>query len=175
MNTCIRFAPKKLPTEIEHSYYGRISAVDENGLFCIDQHFTASAATSLLVAPQLDDLVCFVEAGQGYYIVQILQRSEKASRQIDINLDQPLAISAPEVSLLGWNRTQLCSADQVSISAQHTWLSAAGSLVQQAQQLIVQSEQLTQNTSGIARSSAQQHIMTASEDVVIDGKRINMG
>ncbi len=174
MNTCIRFAPSKQPAPLQGNFSGVISAANDDGSWLIDEHFSAWQATSLLIKPAVGDTVAYVAVAERYFIVHILQRTE-GSENLEISTQQPLSIRAPQLDLLGWESIQLTSLQTISTACQHHALTASGSLVQQAHDVIQQAQHVTQTTTGIARHSAQQHIITASDDVQIDGKRINMG
>ncbi|ASP39837.1 hypothetical protein CHH28_14655 [Bacterioplanes sanyensis] len=175
MNTCIRFAPSPQPSRLESLYYGRINSHDSDGHWLIDGQFPAHTAPSLLVAPCIGDVVAYVEVEQRYVILHVLERQQQADDALTIAAQQPLRIEAPNIELMGWNQLSFTSLQRISMAGQHASISVSGSWVQQAEHCIQHAGHLTQTTSGIARCSAQQYIMTAEDDVCIDGKRINMG
>ncbi len=180
MTPCIEFPlhHQYQPTPLENAYSGVITAIDAgNDQWIIDQHFTAPTAVSLLRKPEAGDLVYFVRIGTEFFITQILQRqkSDNASRPLSLESDQPLYIHAPELKLSAWHTLELTSVNTLSVAAEQGSFCFSGTLIQQSENLIQQVGHMNLTARGLLRLNAKQQLITAEEDVRIDGKRINMG
>jgi len=178
MTPCIEFPFKYEPTPLENAYSGIVTAIDENNdSWIIDQHFPAQKAVSLLIKPEIGDLVYFIASNTQFFITQILQRpqSDNAPRALSLESDQPLHIHAPELRLSAWQTLELTSVNILSVAARQGSFCFSGALIQQSEDLIQQVGHMSLTARGLLRLNAKQQLITAEEDVRIDGKRINMG
>lgn len=176
MNNCLKFENKKRHqlTTVTH-YGGMITAYDsERNSYIVDHDYHAQCATSLLLKPAVGDQVVLIEMQEKYYICQILTQTSQAEELL-IESDKPVQWVAPKLKFSALQEVELISLNRLSFVSKHCMISIAGSLIQQTENLIQQVAHYSLAASGLLRLTGKQQIITAEEDVRIDGKRINMG
>ena len=142
--------------------------------YCIDEHLVANKADSLLLELQLGDEVLCFPGKHHWYICQLLHRCD-SDNPLTYQSQRPLHWQAPVVTLSASQHLNLVSGKRLSLWGEHVIVSACRSLIHTSSQLIQHVQQLTTQCKGLLQSSAKSQLMTAEEDVRIDGKRINMG
>ncbi len=171
----VKLAPidEAKPTPAQY-YHGVITGFDDvSHIWTIDQKFQAKRATSLLLKPSIGAEVSFVAGQNSYFILDVLE--QHGTSELLMESDKALHWCAPKISLTAWNDLEFSALKQIKLMGQHYSLSVAGTLVQQAQNLIQQAEHFSISAKGLLRLNAKQQIITAKEDLRLDGKRINMG
>ena len=161
------------PTPLQN-YIGRISDIDDSSKWLIDDQFSACCAAGLLVKPNIGDVVSFSMVEGQYYIIQIIKRQD-SSQDLVIESTSNINMLAPKMNFTALEDFEVTSFNNVSLIGNACVLSASESMVQNTQHLIQQASQHSLTVSGLYRVSSKQQIITAQEDVRIDGKRINMG
>ncbi len=175
MNTCVKLTPTVKPAPVSVNYGGELTGFDEVlQSWIIDGLFVANCAASLLVKPRKGDKVCFIEMDDRYYITQLLARAEPQA-EVLIESSVPLQMVAPELKLTAFNQLELVSLNRIAVMGKNYVVAAANSMIQQTEHLIQQVGQFSLTAKGLLRLNAKQQVITAEEDVRIDGKRINMG
>jgi hypothetical protein len=137
------------------------------------QSARAYTAVGLLVRPQVDDRVLLVQTPQGLVITQVLLRA--GSGPIHISSSRVLECIAPILRFKATEDIELVAARRLTFSGCDLVLGAARTLVQRAEHLLQMAGDFTLTARGLLRTSGGQQVMSAQEDVRIDGKRINMG
>jgi hypothetical protein len=179
MSNCIAFSRannnNRVKAAPELKYYsGVITAWDEQQQRCtVDNVADINIADSLLVKPEVGDVVAYINCSQGNFVIQILLQSNAVATHLSSSL--PLKINAPCISIAARDELDMVSLNRFSLVSKHGAISVAGTLVTCAESLVQQVNQLILNARGMLRMSAKQQVITAEEDVRIDGKRINMG
>lgn len=178
MNACVKIQPKivkPMPTLEAHTLYsGSITAIDLNShTWTIDHRIQAHCADSFLVKPNVGDIVSFIQRNDRYFIIQILQQS--AVDTLNLISTKPILMSAPVIKIHAKDLLECLSLNRLSLICQHGALSMACTLIVSAEHMIQTVGQLALNARGLLKLNGKQQIITADEDVRIDGKRINMG
>jgi len=128
----------------------------------------------MLVQPCVGDSVLCADTQNDLIVIQVLSRHTE-NRTLQINCERDIEMLAPRIKLSALDELELSSASKLSLLARDIVSGASRSLVQQARNLMQNAGNFSLTAKGILRSSAKQQLMTAEEDVRIDGKRINMG
>ncbi|WP_026971594.1 DUF3540 domain-containing protein [Aliagarivorans marinus] len=154
---------------------GVITALPDDGSanYLIDQHVHAELALSALVEPQLGDRVAYLGDESGCFVLHILKR--KSPQTLQLRSATPIAVHAPELTLSADKQLDLVSLNRFSLTGQHGVVSVSGTLVSCAEHMVKQVNQLMVTAKGLLRLSGRQQVITAEQDVRIDGERINMG
>lgn len=178
MNNCIAFertkSYPKIDESAEYQYrVGRVSTyLQESGQCVIDGNIQAQLADGLLVEPTEGDLVAYLRNNNLAFVLQILQQSQSTTH---LHSSKPLSIYAPKVKIAAGNELDLVALKSFSLVGKQGVISVAGTLVTCAEHLVQQVNQFMLHAKGMLRLSGRQQVITAEEDVRIDGKRINMG
>ena len=152
---------------------GKITQIDKENQFFFVNNISVTCASSLLIKPNVDDLVCFIKEQEQHYIIQILHSAQQ--QPVVMQSEQPIHFNAPAIRLQAWQDIELVSLNRLSMIAKHGTLSVASTLVMNAENLIQKVKQLSISVKGLLTMHGKQQVITAEEDVRIDGKRINMG
>lgn len=175
MNSCLKLTPVVKPMPIVSHYAGVVSGFDKSRqCWVIDELYLAVNAVSLLIKPEQGDKVCFIETDNEYYIIQILSRREERAAML-IESKVPLHWVAPSLQFTAFEKLELVSLNRLAVMGKNYILSATQSIVEQTENWIQRVGQGSVSARGILRLSGKQQVITAEEDVRIDGKRINMG
>ena len=178
MNNCITFERKLPQSNVkpnnQYQYHvGTISIYNRETEVClIDGHISAEVADGLLVAPHTGDLVAYLINENDAFLLQILRQTVDSTQ---IHCHKPLSIHAPKVNISANQKLDMVGLEGFSLVGKQGVISVAGSLVTCAEHLVQQVNQFMLNAKGMLRLSGRQQVMTAEEDIRIDGKRINMG
>jgi hypothetical protein len=152
---------------------GKITRIDKDNKIFFIKNTAIICASSLLIKPSIDDLVCFINEQDQYYIIQILHSAQQ--QPVVLQSEHPIHLNAPSVRLQAWQDIELVSLNRLSMIAKHGTLSVASTLIMNAESLIQKVKQLSISAKGLLTIHGKQQVITAEEDVRIDGKRINMG
>ncbi|WP_432453223.1 MULTISPECIES: hypothetical protein [unclassified Agarivorans] len=139
----------------------------------LDHDVEVVLAMSSLIQPVRGDLVAYLKTEAGCFLLHILQRNCEQVTQI--NSVHPIQLHAPKIVLSAEQELELLSLNRFSLTGQHGLISVSGTLVSCADFMVKQVNQLMVTAKGLLRLSGRQQVITAEEDVRIDGKRINMG
>jgi hypothetical protein len=176
MNNCIAFerhTAQHNPVESYHYKVGNVTAYCKEQNYCeINNDITAQVADGILLAPAKGDLIAYLSNGEACFVVQILKQTKKTA---DIHLSKPLSIQTPKLTMTASESLDLVALERFSLIGKQGVISVAASLVTCAEHLVQQVNQYMLNAKGLLRLSGRQQVITAEEDVRIDGKRINMG
>lgn len=155
-------------------YIANISDFDpKTGKCIVDQCTSAQLAAGLLVQPCVGDLVACVQTQGAIYVIQILQTMQ--DDKLQLSSVKPMFVNAPSISLMAEDELNMVSLNRFSLVGKHGVMSVAASLVTRAEYMIQNISEWMVTAKGMMRLSARQQVITAEEDVRIDGKRINMG
>jgi hypothetical protein len=175
MNSCLKLTPAVKPIPIATSFAGQVTGYDQqHNCWIIDELYLAPCAASLLVKPGEGDKVCFVQVEDDYYITQILSRKAQ-SEALLIETKVPLHLVAPAIQLTAFETLEMVSLNRIAVMGKNYILAAKQSVIQQTENWIQQVGQCSITAKGVMRLNAKQQVITAEEDVRVDGKRINMG
>lgn len=149
----------------------------------------ASRAFGCLVEPRVGDVVMLGEDDEGRsYILQVLERPTAPGQSQSAELSLPgcetLSLSSKELSIQGAKAVAVRSGGDLELASVGGTLrmvaadivsSAASSIVQLAQHWIGRAAQMSLDASALLRTHGRHHVMTASQEMRIDGERIHMG
>ena len=161
--------------EESHASYhlGQITELCENGDMCvINSSIYALVADGLLLSLRVGDLVAYLQGSQGVFVIQVVKQ-QGAERRIE--LDKKLHVSAHSICFAAEQDLELVSVNRLAMTARHGVISAAETLVSTAEHAIHQVAQFMVSAKGLLRLNGKNQLITAEEDVRVDGKRINMG
>lgn len=157
-------------------YTGSITHFDEDSKhWLLDDQFLGVAASSLILKLGIGDRVCFVEDDGQYYITQVLSQPLQDDNTLVFESEHAMEWRAPQLRFSAWKELEFMSLNRLSLVCKHGVVSSVNSLVMQAEQLIQHVTQFSVTAKGLLRLNGKQQLITAEEDVRIDGKRINMG
>ncbi|WP_018693804.1 DUF3540 domain-containing protein [Algicola sagamiensis] len=153
---------------------GTITSVNHEAKTClVDGRITCQIADGLMIQLHIGDWVACLNTGQSCFVIQILQYANRDA--VSIQSNQPIRISAPQVQIAARDELDLVSLNRFSLVGKHGVISVAATLVNQAEHFIQQMGEWIASAKGLIRVTGRQQVITAEEDVRIDGKRINMG
>lgn len=175
MTSPLKLANQAQPTPMPEVWMGEITGFDElQRRWLIDHQFTATPAMSLMVKLEPGDKVSFIQIEGTYVVTQILTRSDEQV-QTTLHSDKNVQWLVPKMSLKALESLEFVAANKITMTGKTLVQNAVTSLVQQSENLIQQVNQFSATARGLMRLSGKQQIITAEDDVKIDGKRINMG
>ncbi|GLX80362.1 hypothetical protein tinsulaeT_37020 [Thalassotalea insulae] len=175
MKSSLKLAQVKGPKAMPNSYIGKITAFDkQQQCWMIDNQFPAKKALSLLVNPELSDQVSFIELDEEFVITQLLTRAN-SQLQITMQSDKSVQWILPELSVKALDSLELVASNNVTLMANNLVQNGLNSLMQYSENLLQQANQFSATAKGVLRLNGKQQIITADDDVRIDGERINIG
>ena len=155
-------------------HVGVVTRIEQQNACCvIDQEVHGIIADGMLTRLSEGDTVAYLQSERGIFVLQLLKRADNESYQI--HLQQPLHIHAPSINLSAEKELQMVSLNRFAMIARHGVLSASETLVSTAEHAIHHVAQFLVSARGLLRLNARDQLITAEEDVRVDGKRINMG
>lgn len=157
--------------------------------FRTDRGTLVTRAFGCLVEPRVGDLVMVGEGGEaGGHVLQVIERPVAAGETSSADLSLPgceaLSLSAKEMALQGSKSVAVRSGGDVDVvstggtlrlAAADIVSSAARSMVQLAQHWMSRAAQISLDASALLRTHGRHQVMTASQEMRIDGERIHMG
>lgn len=149
----------------------------------------ASRAFGCLVEPRVGDLVMLGDDGDGgSYILSVVERptapGQRQSADLSVEGCETLSLSSRELSIQGSKAVAVRSGGDLELvslggalrmAAADIVSSAASSIVQLAQHWMGRAAQISLDASALLRTHGRHHVMTASQEMRIDGERIHMG
>ncbi len=138
------------------------------------QLLPAQLAESLLATPCAGDRVLCVDLEGDLIIVQILTRASNTEPLL-MTSSRTIEWVAPVLRFKAIRELELLSAKKLTLSACDLVLGASRTLVQQARHILQQANDYAVTAKGLLRLNGRQQVITAEQDVRIDGERINMG
>ncbi|MBJ7539995.1 DUF3540 domain-containing protein [Marinomonas transparens] len=163
------------PKAYAHLYCGKVTDASESGnLWQLDHDYWALPATGLLLTPDIGDQVTFIEVAGQYYISQILHRPD-TEQPLNFDSDRDIHWQAKNIHLTAREDVELVSLNRISMICKHGVLSMTDTLVAQAEHFVQKAAQLNISAKTLLRLHGKHQLITADEDVRIDGERINMG
>ena len=168
--------PRKNEAKPEPVSYqvGIVTQIDEPGRVCqIDHSVHGIIADGLLVSLEVGDTVACIHSPLGVFVIQ--QLIQHPTRLQQIKSRQELHICASSLRLQATDDMELVSLNRCSMVSKHTVISAAETLVTTAEHAIQSVSQFLLSVKGLLRMNGKSQVITAEEDVRVDGKRINMG
>lgn len=180
-----RSAPARATVELQ------LARVDEivGARFAVGGGSLVSRAVGCLVEPRVGDLVLIGGGERGRrYILVVVDRPGADGRGCSAELSvagcEELSLSAAQLSIQGAKKVAVRSGgdlDLVSIGgtlravAANIVHSAASSIVNLAQHWMGRATQMSLDASALLRTHGRHHVMTASQEMRLDGERIHMG
>ncbi len=171
--------------------YGRVTDCIEDGSYLIDNEYFAYRAIGCLIVPSKDDLVLIVrEKDTKAYLLNVLSRtrvnnnSESKPVELSIPGNEELLIRGERLNLHGKKSLDLSTLGSMSLSAclgplkitaKNCFTSVIETLVQIAKFSSLSAEQIIQKAGQTFKTQGRHQLISAQQDVKIDGERINMG
>ena len=166
---------KPEPPKLSYVHCGEITAVSgSDHQWQVDNSYSALSGTGLMLTPCVGDKVSFIESKGQYYILQVLYRPD-AEKPLSFETERDIDWQAPNVRFTVFDEMEFVSLNRISLMCKHGVMSMTNTLVTQAEHYIQKAAQLSITAKTLLRLNAKHQIITADEDVRIDGKRINMG
>jgi len=135
---------------------------------------SAVAADSLLVCPEVGDLVLCIEVDHQLFVSQVLKQARQKDSLV-IESSRPIEWVAPVLRFKALKEMELLSVNKLTISACDLICGASRTLLQQASHFIQNAKTYSLTTKGLMRLTGKQQVIIAEEDMRMDAKRINMG
>ncbi|MCG8632988.1 MAG: DUF3540 domain-containing protein, partial [Desulfobacterales bacterium] len=151
--------------------------------FMIDSVTEATQAFSCVVRPEKGDVAAYVRTPLKSYILGVLERDGDHA-DIQVNGAAELNIKARKMSLSASEEVEVRSLKSIRLTAYLGTLSLTGTnLVATVKESIIQSAKshintvinYTMNAKQLLRFHGRHQILTADEEIRMDGERINMG
>lgn len=175
MKSSLKLARQTRPASIPEIWVGEITSFDTKACnWIIDGQFAAKPAMSLMMKLEVTDKVAFIEVDGIYVVTQILIRSDETI-PTTLQSNRNVQWLVPKMSFKALESLEFMAANTITMTAKSLVQSAIASLVQQSENLVQQVNQFSATARGLMRLSGKQQIITAEDDVKIDGQRINMG
>ncbi len=139
-----------------------------------DSPVPANLACGMLVRPEPGDRVLCLETPEGLVVSQVIHRCRPESPLV---LGAPGTVEwvAPVLRIKAARELELTTAGRLSLFGDSLILGAARTLIQQASHMFQNAQEFALTVTGLLRTSGRHQVMTAEDDVRIDGKTINMG
>ncbi|RDU94748.1 DUF3540 domain-containing protein [Trinickia dinghuensis] len=163
----------------------RIIVALEQHAFLLNDGRMAHQALSCLIRPEVGDHVLVAACqNETIYILHILHRNEPHQVQLSVPGAHEVCVAQPQISLNAVDAIALRSLADVEVSAttgalslngRNLFATAQDSFVQNVGHFVGQAEHYLLEVRQLLRLHGQQAIVTAEEDVKVDGERISMG
>ncbi len=165
---------------------GVVTGAEAEGLFTVDHATRARQAFSCLITPEPGDTVLTArpESAKEAFILAILSRPQPRQARLALPENEALCLHGKRLSLLGQESVDIASLGELSLSAvlgvlsltsRNIFQTASESLIQNARNHIGRVHNFAMTAKQLLRLHGRQQIITADQDVRIDGERINMG
>ncbi len=163
---------------------GTITSEKGEGGFIIDDVIEAETAFSCIVRPETGDRIVYLKSANAVFITDILKRDQVCVADIQIKGVDELSIKSKKLNLVAGEQLNLKSLKTIDITAFLGVVSLTGmnlvttvkeSIIQNAASHITSVKNYTLNAKNLLRTHGKHHIMTADEEIRMDGERINMG
>ncbi|MCQ0029935.1 DUF3540 domain-containing protein [Burkholderia glumae] len=176
----------KLPPQLPlHLVEARVIVALEQHAYLLDDGRIAHQALSCLIRPEVGDHVLVATCrNDASYILHVLYRAETRQVQLSVPGAEELRVEQARIGLVA-NQTialhaladvEVTAATGVlSLTARNLFATAQESLVQNVGQFIGRAGHYLLEVSRLLRLHGQQAIVTAEQDVKVDGERISMG
>ncbi|WP_414445194.1 DUF3540 domain-containing protein [Burkholderia sp. 22PA0099] len=176
----------KLPPPLPlHLVEARIIVALDQHAFLLDDGRAAHQALSCLIRPEVGDHVLVATCRNATsYVLHILHRSEPHLVQLSVPGARELRIEQPRIGLAASDAITVQALTDVEISAatgalslnaRNLFTTVQESLVQSVGQFVGRAGHYLLEVSRVLRLHGQQAVVTADEDVKVDGERISMG
>ncbi len=165
-------------------YEGTITSDTGEGRFIIDGRVEAETAFSCIVRPECGDTIVYLKTDNAAYISAILSRPDDSPATIEIEGVKELSIKSKKLNLTAEEHLDLQSLKTIGITSFLGALTLTGmnivttvkeSIIQHATSHITSVKNYSLNAKNLLRTHGKHHIMTADEEIRMDGERINMG
>ena len=151
----------------------------------IDGELHCARATGCLLEPCVDDTVLCCETEDGSrYVLSVLFRRQATECRLSVDRAETVCLAARRLNISSTEEMNLSSLQHMRfnaalgtlhVHAQNLFSTVADTLVQTAQNYIGKMAQYSVSASGLLRQHGRHHVVTADQDVRIDGERITMG
>ncbi len=149
----------------------------------IDADIEARRAMSCLVEAEVGDRVLYVRDTTRAYVLAVLEGERPDAAAASLPNGGALTLSASRLALFAARgldvasrgKLSLRSTDTVEVNARDYLVTACQSLVQVARQYFSRARQISLEAQELLRSHGHHQVITATEDVKVDGERISMG
>ncbi len=176
----------KLPPPLPlHLVEARIIVALDRHAFLLDDGRAAHQALSCLIRPEVGDHVLVATCrNDTSYVLHVLHRTEPNLVQLSVPGARELRIEQPRIRLEASDAIALHALTDVEITAatgalslntRNLFATVQESLVQSVGQFVGRAGHYLLEVSQLLRMHGQQAIVTADEDVKVDGERISMG
>ncbi|AJK50070.1 DUF3540 domain-containing protein [Burkholderia plantarii] len=176
----------KLPPPLPlHLVEARVIVALEQHAYLLDDGRVAYQALSCLIRPEVGDHVLVATCpNDASYILHVLHRADAKQVQLSVPGAETLRVEQARIELAATESIALDSLADVEISAatgtlnlaaRNLFTTAQDSLVENVGQFVGRADRYLLEVSELLRLHGQQAIVTAEEDVKVDGERISMG
>ncbi len=156
-----------------------------DGAWQLDDGALAHIAVSCLVRPQIGDRVLTVACANGNrFVLAVLTRTENSAAHIEVAGVSELTLQAPRLAIQASETLSLQSlhdvdvtavAGDVAVSGRNVLTTVREALIDNARHYIAQLDTFAVQVKTLLRMHGQQAIVTAEQDVRVDGERISLG
>lgn len=173
--------PQPLPLALTEA---SIVVAIEPHAYLLNDGRIARQALSCLIRPEIGDHVLASACQHDTYILHILQRHGLRQAQLSVPGVSDLRIEQEQLSLMASDSIRLRALHDVEVSAasgvlslnaRNLFTTVQESLVQHAGHFIGKAGHYLLEVRQLLRLHSQQALITAEEDVKVDGERISMG
>jgi hypothetical protein len=168
----------------------QVAVTLDDHCYLLDDGRLARQAASCLLVPEPGDRVLSVASDEGeLYIVHVLDRADTGgSAETDASLNVPgarqLTIRQPRIALAATEQISIhalhdvdvtAATGNLSLNARNLFATVHDSLVQNVRHYIGKAEQYLLDARQLLKLHGGQTLVTAEQDVKVDGERISMG
>ena len=176
----------KPPTSLNPAWAEAQIAVmlDDHCYLLVDGRL-ARQAVSCLITPEPGDRILTVSCRDGdHYIVHVLNRVEDNAAELSVPGTQQLVIRQSHISMNATEKIALNALHDIditaatgvlSLNARNLFSTVHDSLVQNVRNYVGRAEQYLLDVRQLLKLNGQQTLITAEQDVKVDGERVSIG
>ena len=143
----------------------------------------ALRAAGCLLQPVKGDQVLCAITGDECFILSVLIRADGAESRINLDGKANLSIESEQLKIRGNKSVKIQSGNQISVTslgeirfnARNLFTTVTNSLMQMARYYLSRAENIDLKAKQLLCSRGRHQLITAEEDVKVDGERISMG
>lgn len=163
----------------------RIAVTLDDNCYLLDDGRLARQAASCMLTPEAGDRILSVGCSDGdSYIVHVLDRGQADAAELSVPGTQDLTIRQQRVTISATEGIALhalrdievnAATGSMSFNARNLFVTVQESLVENMRHYIGKAEQYLLDARQLLKLHGKQALVTAEQDVKVDGERISMG
>lgn len=163
----------------------RIAGALGNDSFLLSDGRLARQAMSCLITPEGGDRVLTIATGDGsHFVLHVLERSGDEVAELHVPGAERLRVRQPQIALDAADGITLRARNDIEVSAatgtlalnaRNLFATVHDSLIQNVRHFVGKADQYLLDVKQLLKMHAQHTLITAEQDVKVDGERISVG